>query len=106
MVIRIELRICDQIDTSDSFDIKNGNPPPPKTGSLKTIVSQTAPLAKLPHGGGSYLFMKCDVFRQNADFFKGIELFSFNDQYLLVSCEGKALGYRSGGHVFKHCNRT
>ena len=25
---------------------------------------------------------------------------------LLVWCEGKALGYRSGGHAFKPCHRT
>ena len=35
-------------------------------------MCQTTPLAKLPPGGGgggSYLFMKYDVFRQNAEFF-------------------------------------
>ena len=34
-------------------------------------MSKTAPLAKLPPGGGgggSYLFMKYDVFIQNAEF--------------------------------------
>ena len=76
MVIRIELRIFDQIVTSVSFDIKNGNSPR-NAGTLKTFVCQTAPRAKLPPGG-SYLFMKYDVFRQNADFFKGMELISFN----------------------------
>ena len=40
-------------------------------------MSKTAPLAKLPPGG-SYLFMKYDVFIQNAEFFLGIELISFN----------------------------
>ena len=30
------------------------------------------------HQGGSYLFMKYDVFRQNAEFFLGIKLISFN----------------------------
>ena len=28
-------------------------------------------------GGGGYLFMKYDVFRQNVEFFKRIELISF-----------------------------
>ena len=67
MFIRIELKIVDQIVTSVSFDIKNGNPHQ-NAGTLKTIVCQTAPLAKLPPWG-SYLFMKYDVFRQIADFF-------------------------------------
>ena len=39
-------------------------------------MSKTAPLAKLPPGG-SYLFMKYDVFIQDAEFFLGIELISF-----------------------------
>ena len=30
MVIRFELKIRDKIGTSVSFDMKNGNPPPPK----------------------------------------------------------------------------
>ena len=67
MVIWIELRIFDQIVTSVSFGPKKWNPLR-NAGTLKTIVCQAAPLAKLPLGG-SYLFMKCDVFRQNADFF-------------------------------------
>ena len=68
IVIRIELRIFGQIVTAVSFGPKTGmiNDQP---GTLKTIVRQTAPLAKSPPGG-SYLFMKYDVFRQNADFFK------------------------------------
>ena len=70
MVIRIELRIFDQIVTSVSFGPKTVIPPlPPNARTLKTIVCQTAQLAKLPPGG-SYSFMKYDVFRQNADFFK------------------------------------
>ena len=32
------------------------------------------------HLGGSHLFMKYDVFRQNAEFFLGIELISFKTQ--------------------------
>ena len=44
---------------------------------MKTMVCQTAPLAKLPPGGFLYI-MKYDVGRQNADFFKGMELISFN----------------------------
>ena len=42
-------------------------------------MSKTAPLATLPPGGvkGSYLFMKYDVFIQNAEYFLGIELISF-----------------------------
>ena len=51
MVIRIELRISDQIVTSVSFDIKIGNLPR-NAGTLKTIVCQTALLVKLPPGGG------------------------------------------------------
>ena len=35
MVIRIELRIFDQINTSVSFGPKNGNPPPPQKKMLK-----------------------------------------------------------------------
>ena len=69
MVIRIELKIVDQIGTPVSFWPKKGS-----AETLKAIVCQTAPLAKLPPawggGGGSYLFMKYDVFRQNTDFFK------------------------------------
>ena len=79
---------------------------PPENWIFEDDCEPNSSTGKVAAWGGSYLFMKCDVFRQNADFFKGIELFSFNDQYLLVSCEGKALGYRSGGHVFKHCHRT
>ena len=71
MVIRFELRIGDQIDTSVSFDI-NGNP-----GTLKTIVCQTAPLAKLPPGGGGFLFIhEISLFQANCRFFKGMELIS------------------------------
>ena len=59
----------DQIGMSVSFNIKNRNlPPPPKCWHFEDIVCQTATLEKLPPGG-SYLFMKYDVFRQNADFF-------------------------------------
>ena len=67
MVIRFDLKIWNQIGTSVSFDIKNGNPFR-NAGTLKTIVCQMAPLAKLPPGG-FLLFMKYDVFRQNAEFF-------------------------------------
>ena len=71
MVIRIELKIFDQIVTSISFDIKNGIPPPLRNaGTLKTIVCQTAPLAKLPPEVGSYLFMKYGVFGQKAIFLR------------------------------------
>ena len=57
MVIGIDLRISDQMVTSVSLGPKNGNPPPPprNDGALKTIVCQTAPLAKLPPGG--FIFM-------------------------------------------------
>ena len=65
MVIMIELSIFDQIVTSVSFGFQNGNPPQ-NAEALKTIVCQTAPLVAAC--GGSYLFMKYDVFRQNADF--------------------------------------
>ena len=68
MVIKIELKIFDQIVTSVSFDIKNGNSPK-NAGALKMIACQTAPLTNC-RLGGSYLFMKCHDFRQNADFFK------------------------------------
>ena len=54
MVIRIELRISDQIVTSVNFDIENGNTPP-NAGTLETIVWQTASLAKLPPRG--FLFI-------------------------------------------------
>ena len=74
MVIRIELRIFDKIVTSVSFGPKNGNQG--NAEPLKTIVCQTAPLTKL-RLGGSFLFMKYDVFRQNADFFLRMELISF-----------------------------
>ena len=47
MVIRIELRIFDQIVTSVSFWPRNGNSPR-NAETLKRIVCQTAPLAKLP----------------------------------------------------------
>ena len=63
MVIKIELKIVDQIGTSVSFWPKKWN-----AETLKTIVCQTAPLAKLPPGF-FYLLMKYDVFRQNAEFF-------------------------------------
>ena len=53
MVIRFELKIFDQIVTSVSFGPKNGNPPQ-NAETLKTIVCQMAPLAKLPHGGFIY----------------------------------------------------
>ena len=53
MVIRIELKIFYQIVTSVSFGPKNGNPPR-NAEILKTIVCQTAPLAKLPPGGFSF----------------------------------------------------
>ena len=72
MVVSLNLRMyLEQIGTSVSFSQKKLN-----AETLKAIVCQTAPLAKLPPGG-SYLFMKYDVFRQNAEFFKGIELISF-----------------------------
>ena len=51
IVIKIELSVFDQIVTSVSFDIKNENLPPRNDNTLKTIVCQTAPLAKLPPGG-------------------------------------------------------
>ena len=72
MAIRFELRIKDQIDTSVSFDIKNGNPPR-NADTLKTIVPKgsTCKVAAWWGGGGSsYLFMKYDVLRQNADFLR------------------------------------
>ena len=68
MVSRIELRIFHQIVTSFSFGPKTKIPSSQNAESLKTIVCQTAPLAKL-QPGGSYLLMKYDVFRQNADIF-------------------------------------
>ena len=47
----IKLRIFDQIVTSVSFEPKIGNPPPPRNAeTLKTIMCQTAPLAKVPPG--------------------------------------------------------
>ena len=57
MSIRIEHRIFDQIVTSVRIWPKNGNPPPPprNTETSKTIVCQTAPLAKLPPG--EFLFI-------------------------------------------------
>ena len=64
MVIEIELKIVDQIGTSVSFCPKKWN-----VETLKAIVCQTAPLAKLPPGGGGYLFMKYDIFRPNAECF-------------------------------------
>ena len=73
MVIRFELRIRDQIGPSVSFDIKNGNPPPPpKCWHFEDDCvpnGSTGKVAGWGGGGGSYLFMKYDVFRQNADFF-------------------------------------
>ena len=63
MVISLSLRIVDQIGTSVRFWPKKLN-----AETLKAIVSKTAPLTKLP-SGGSYLFMKYDVFIQNAEFF-------------------------------------
>ena len=76
MVIKVELGIFDQIVKSVSFGLKNGNhptPPPRNAGPLKTIA-----IGKFVCMAGSYLFMKCDVFRQNADFFKGMECIIFN----------------------------
>ena len=73
MVIKIALKIVDQIVASFSFWPKKGN-----AETLKTIVCQTAALERLPPGGGgggSYLFMKSDVFRQNADFFLKNEVY-------------------------------
>ena len=72
MVIRFGLRIRDQIGTSVSFGIKNENPPPPPYEMLalwrrlctKWLHWQSCRL------GGSYFFMRYDVFRQNADFLK------------------------------------
>ena len=46
-------------------------------------MRRTAPLAKLPPGG-SYLFMKYDVFRQNAEFFLGIELINVSIRFNLI----------------------
>ena len=73
MVIRIELRIFDQIVTSVSFGPNNGIPP--KCWNLlwrrlcgKQLHWQSCRLGG--GGGGSYLFTKYDVFKHNADFFK------------------------------------
>ena len=59
MVIRIEVRIFDQIVSSVSFGPHNGNHPR-NAETLKTIVCHMAPLAKLTPEGGSYLFVKYD----------------------------------------------
>ena len=68
MFIRIELKFfLPNRHVSQFWTQKRESPRNDKTS--KTIVCQTAPLAKLPHGG-SYLFMKYDVYRENADFFK------------------------------------
>ena len=68
MVIRIELRIFDQIVTSVSFEPKNGNPPKYSNCEDKCVPKRLH--WQSYHLGGSYLFMKYDVFRQNADFFR------------------------------------
>ena len=94
MVIRFELRIRDQIATSVRFDIKNGNPPL-NAGTLKTIVCicrNTYTQWQSCRLGGSYLFMKYDGFRQNADFFKGMEMISFNCDLEVASL------------LYKHCS--
>ena len=61
--------------TSVSFGPKKGNPLR-NAETLKKIVCQTVPLAKLPPGW--FLFVhEYDVFRQNADFKKGMECIIF-----------------------------
>ena len=65
-VITIELRIFNQIVTSVSFEPKNENPPE-MLKLCRRLCAKTAPLQSC-RLGGSYLFMKYDVFRQNVFF--------------------------------------
>ena len=51
MVISLSLRFVDQIGTSVRFWPKKGN-----AETLKAIVSNTAPLAKLPPGGFLFIY--------------------------------------------------
>ena len=72
MVIRIELRIFDQIVTSVCFGPKTGIPPPPPPNcrNFENDCVLNGSTGKVAAWGGSYLFMKYDIFKQNADFFK------------------------------------
>ena len=67
MVIKFELRCVEQIVTSASFW--------PKKVKCWNFENDCVPngstdkVAAWGGGGGSYLFMQYDVFKQNADFF-------------------------------------
>ena len=79
MVISLSLRFVDQIGTSVRFW--------PKKSEMLKLWRRL--WAKWLHWqscllGGSYLFMKYDVFIQIAEFFLGIELISFNTYILAV----------------------
>ena len=77
IVIRIEFRNFDQIVTSVSFGPKNGNPPEMlelwRRLCVKRLHWQSCRL------GSSYIFMKYDVFRQNADLFKELSWSALNN---------------------------
>ena len=68
MVIRIELMIFDQIVTSVSFGPKIGNLP--EIWNFEDDCVPNGSTSKVAAWGGSYLFMKYDVFRQNAFFLR------------------------------------
>ena len=69
IVIGITLKIFDQIVTSVSFGRKNGDPPSPKCWNFEDDCVSKRLHWQSCRLGSSYLFMKYDVFRQNADFF-------------------------------------
>ena len=79
MVIRLSLRFVDQISTSVRFW--------PKKWMLKLWRRLWAKRLHWQscHLGRSYIFMKYDVFIQNAEFFLGIELISFKHPCGLMS---------------------
>ena len=88
MVIRIELVILTKLtDKKENGEI------------LKATVCQTAPHWQSCRLGGSYLFMKYDVFRQMPIFFNGMEYIrSLNNCLYISSCIGRTI-YQEYWHI-------
>ena len=103
MVISLSLRFVNQIGTSVRFWPKKV-----KCWNFDSDCEQTRLHWQSCHLGGSYLFMKYDVFLQKAEFFLGIELISF--KYIGVQvhrcihiCVYKCMGVQGCTSVLHSC---